>query len=364
MPAPAASKAISKAVSSRDYYRYRRFEGVNLGSWFVNERWICDSVFANAAAPGQSDLDICKGSNAQKIFETHWDNWMTPSDWQFIVNQGMNTVRLPIGYYHLGQDSIIADTDFAPYGHGAWDRIMKAINTAASYGLGVLVDLHAAPGGQNTQPHSGTSSGQAKLWGNATNQARCLSALIFLVQKLSNIDNVIGLELLNEPSNGNYLAGWYIDTIKELRKYSSDFPIYIHDGFDPAYYAKFVGSHTDLGYVVQDTHFYRCFSASDTAKSSDAIIQQVITDTTGFWASMASWSKGRLIVGEWSAALADSSLKQSTRVFDSSRGYFAYVQLAMFKADVAAGWMFWTVKKESGKDTAWSLEDARKANSM
>ncbi|KZS86935.1 glycoside hydrolase [Sistotremastrum niveocremeum HHB9708] len=228
MSAPAAAKATNKAVSSRDYYRYRRFEGVNLGSWFVNERWICDSVFANAAAPGQSGLDICKGSN-----------------WQSIVNQGVNTVRLPIGYYHLCLDSVIADTGFAPYGHvssGAWDRIVRANNTAASHGMGYCKPLIKT-----------LSLIQAKLRGDTPNQARCLSALVFLVQKLSNIENVIGLELLNEPSSGNHLAGWYMDIVKELGKYSSNIPIYIHDGFDPAYYGKFGGSHTDLGYVVQDT---------------------------------------------------------------------------------------------------------------
>lgn len=78
------------------------------------------------------------------------------------------------------------------------------------------MDLHAAPGGQNTQAHSGTSSGKANLWGNATNLARTVSTLQFLVTNLKDIDNVVGVELLNEPSNGNYLAGWYVSTIQTL----------------------------------------------------------------------------------------------------------------------------------------------------
>jgi len=354
------------APSDSDQYRFRRFVGVNMGSWFVNEEWICASVFANAASPGQSDLDICKGSNAQANLEKHWDNWMTTSDWEFIVNQGLNTIRLPIGYYHCSQASLIAGTDFAAYGtvfSGAWQRVLNAISTAKSYGLGVLVDLHAAPGGQNTQAHSGTSTGKANLWGNATNLARTLSTLQFLVTNLMNIDNVVGVELLNEPLNSDSLAGWYVQTIQALRKISSDFPLYIHDAFDPQYYAKFVGSRTDLGYIVQDTHYYRCFSSSDTSQSSDALIQNVIDTTTGLWKNVATWSKGHVICGEWSAALAPSSLDQSTRSQNSSRGYFAYVQLAMFKADIAGGWMFWTVHKESGTDTGWSLENARSANS-
>jgi aryl-phospho-beta-D-glucosidase BglC (GH1 family) len=70
--------------------------------------------------------------DAQANLEQHWDTWITTSDWQFIVNQGLNTIRLPIGYvrlilrlhmpslfsfqYHLSQASIIANTDFAAYG--------------------------------------------------------------------------------------------------------------------------------------------------------------------------------------------------------------------------------------------------------
>lgn len=77
--------------------------------------------------------------------------------------------------------------------------------------------------------------------------------------------------------------------------------------------------------------YYRCFSSSDTSQSSDSIIQGVIDDTTGFWDSVAGWSKGHIICGEWSAALAPNSLEQSSRSQNSSRGYFAYVQLAMFK---------------------------------
>lgn len=76
---PAGPKMLA-TPSSSDQYRYRRFEGVNvslqslfsqsyptcsshMGSWFVNEEWICQSVFQSAASPKQSDLDICKGSS-------------------------------------------------------------------------------------------------------------------------------------------------------------------------------------------------------------------------------------------------------------------------------------------------------------
>jgi hypothetical protein len=77
--------------------------------------------------------------------------------------------------------------------------------------------------------------------------------------------------------------------------------------------------------------YYRCFSASDTAENSDNIIQDVINDTTGFWAGIKTSSGGKAVCGEWSAALAPTSLDQSSRSDNSSRGAFAAAQLAMFK---------------------------------
>lgn len=47
---------------------------------------------------------------------------------------------------------VLKDTDFAPHAEvfaGAWARIEQAIQTAGRFGLGVLVDLHAAAGAQN-----------------------------------------------------------------------------------------------------------------------------------------------------------------------------------------------------------------------
>lgn len=84
-----------------DFYRYRKQRGINLGSWFVLERWIADSPFRLAAAPGQSDLDVARGANAQAVLEQHWDTWITEDDWAWIAQRGINTVRLPVSVCYV-----------------------------------------------------------------------------------------------------------------------------------------------------------------------------------------------------------------------------------------------------------------------
>src|SRR5436190_168581 len=89
-----------------------------------------------------------------------------------------------------------------------------------------IVDLHAAAGGQNNDPHSGTGRGKANLW-TPQNLITTTKALQILTAKLTEIPNVVGLELMNEPSNNNQLQAWYESIIGNLREISNDLPIYI-----------------------------------------------------------------------------------------------------------------------------------------
>jgi len=86
----------SLPLGSHDIPRYRKQRGVNLGSWFVLERWICPQAFQGAASPGQSDFDVARGSGAKGVLEAHWDRWITDEDWRWIKARGFNCVRLPV----------------------------------------------------------------------------------------------------------------------------------------------------------------------------------------------------------------------------------------------------------------------------
>lgn len=76
--------------------RYRKQRGLNLGSWFVLEKWIASSPYQNAVKPGESDFDVARGKDAKQIFERHWDEWIKEDDWQWIKDKGYNSVRIPV----------------------------------------------------------------------------------------------------------------------------------------------------------------------------------------------------------------------------------------------------------------------------
>lgn len=165
------------------------------------------SLFSCAADNQISELDIASGwgstDNARAVLERHWDTFINESDFQYLASIGINTVRLPIGYWSLGPD-FCQDTPYAPVAdvyQNSWSRIVRTINLAGSVGIGVLVDLHGAPGSQNGQQHSGISDGATNLFDNPQYVNQTVTVLTYLMRQLAWTTNVIGIQLLNEPQN-------------------------------------------------------------------------------------------------------------------------------------------------------------------
>lgn len=136
---------------------------------------------------------------------------------------------------------------------------------AEKYGLGVLVDLHGAPGAQNDQAHSGVSTGQQNLFNNPTNIQLTLNVLTYLTQQLVKVNNVVGIEILNEPSNVDSLPSFYNQMLTTLRQVSPEaaaFPFYIHDAFDMPRFADYISTRKD--FVVLDHHSYFVFDSASS----------------------------------------------------------------------------------------------------
>ncbi|ETW83016.1 glycoside hydrolase family 5 protein [Heterobasidion irregulare TC 32-1] len=365
--------------SEYDFYRYRKQRGVNLGSWFVLERWIADSPFRFAEQPGQSDHDVAKGSYGQNVLDRHWNDWIVEEDWQWISDRGINTVRIPIAFYHLcGVDpSVLNGTDFAHLGsvfQGAWARITSAIATAHRYGIGVLIDLHAAPGKQNADAHSGTSSPEVAFFSssNMSHTKHILTSLLINLTTYTRthdppLPNVVGIELINEPNppGGDHsaLKKWYRSTFEAMRRIDPDMPLYIGDSWRTSEYTEFItslGSHASSessSFVALDHHLYRCFTSQD-ASTSAAGHAQALRESSPFSAAvpaLASAGAG-LVVGEWSGALNPDSFRGTADEHAEKRN-FVDAQLALYERE-CAGWFYWTLKKQQGGDSGWAMRDA------
>ena len=139
---PAAPSSAVQSPASDGKWR-----GVNLGSWLVLEKWLVPSVFQRLKAT--DEYTFCQElgpTEAERRLRRHWDAWITDKDFAWLAAHGLNAVRLPLGYWVLGGEP--------PYVPAA-DVVDRAFAQAKAHGIGVLLDLHGAPGSQNGNDHSG-----------------------------------------------------------------------------------------------------------------------------------------------------------------------------------------------------------------
>ncbi|KAK0210638.1 glycoside hydrolase [Desarmillaria ectypa] len=335
-----------------DIYRYRRQFSVNLGSWLVLEQWMTPSVFRQASGKQISEYDIASGcdsiADAQSLLEQHWDTFITEDDFEYMANLGINTVRLPIGYWSLGPNFCMG-TPFSPFSkvyENAWSRVIQAFQWALRYGIGILLDLHGAPGSQNGQPHSGISDGQTRMFSEPNNRAKTQEVLVFLAKQLCNVTNFVGIELLNEPEDSDDLVRFYTETIDMIRNVSSSttrLPLYIHDGFNLDRYSDFVSQRSD--FVVQDSHQYFVYTPSDASEPASSHTADIKAQVHDMLSNASYHQHANLYVGEWSCALTPESLGNESDS-NSSRREFCTAQMQAFN-DAVAGWSFWSYKKEN-----------------
>ena len=122
-------------------YNNDKVMGVNLGGWFVLEPWITPSMFSDWAQNQEvkDEYDLCKtlgSSEAYSRLSSHWNTWITQSDFQQIAQMGLNHVRIPIGYWAVNP------LEGDPYVQGQLAVLDQAVGWASDANLKVLIDLH------------------------------------------------------------------------------------------------------------------------------------------------------------------------------------------------------------------------------
>lgn len=95
-------------------------------------------MFACASGDKESEYDIASGwgskASARALLEKHWDTFIGPADFAYLAGIGINTVRLPIGYWSLGPE-FCKGTLFesvADVYTNSWSRVLQAIRWAGA----------------------------------------------------------------------------------------------------------------------------------------------------------------------------------------------------------------------------------------
>lgn len=163
--------------------------GTSLGNWMVPEgyMWLFDGGPQSASEIEELVSELLGPDKAAEFWHAYRENYVTRADIHLLRQAGFNSIRIPMHYKFF-------ETDDAE-GFRLVDRV---IGWAHEEGLYVILDLHAAPGGQ-TGTNIDDSHGYPWLFDSAKEQAHLIAVWERLARHYQNNQTVLGYDLLNEP---------------------------------------------------------------------------------------------------------------------------------------------------------------------
>jgi endoglucanase len=169
-------------------------KGINLGNWLLPEGYMFEFKKANSAQMIYTVFNQLVGeAEARKFWKQFQADYITPEDIKFIKKSGFNSVRVPFSYRLL----VSADDPNKLEGIG-YELLDKVINWCKQEGLYVILDMHAAPGGQ-TGDNIDDGHAYPFLFENAEDQELAIRIWQKLATRYKNESMIIGYDLLNEP---------------------------------------------------------------------------------------------------------------------------------------------------------------------
>jgi len=163
------------------------FRGIGIGSWLDLEHFML-------GLPGV-DRGIRRALEARMpgFMRRFEESFFSDEDAAFLKSLGVNMVRVP-----FRASAVIDDMTGRPLDEGI-ASLRRLAGICARHGIWFLPDMHAAPGAQNPDWHSGCETGQPLFWRYAALRAQAARAWGLVAEALCDETHLLGYDLLNEP---------------------------------------------------------------------------------------------------------------------------------------------------------------------
>ncbi|KAF8411496.1 hypothetical protein HHK36_004048 [Tetracentron sinense] len=319
------------------------FEGDS--GWGDNDPSVFEMSIARTL---QGEFQVINGYGpvkAPEVMREHWSTYIVEEDFKFISENGLNAVRIPVGWW------IACDpTPPMPYVGGSLEALDNAFSWAQKYGVKVIIDLHAAPGSQNGNEHSASRDGFQE-WGETDENIQETVAVIeFLTARYTNNPSLYGVELINEPLS----PGVSLDSINKyyragydaVRRHSSAAYVVMSNRLGPSDPRELFPLTSALEGSVIDVHYYNLFSDVFDKMTVQQNIDFIYNNRASQMSYVATSNGPLTFVGEWVAEWQVRGIPKE----DYQR--FAKAQLEVY-GRATFGWAYWSLRNVNNH---WNLE--------
>ncbi len=172
-------------------------KGINLGNWLVPEGYMFK--FKHALSPTEiaGVVETLVGPDQASRFWTEFrDVYVAKEDIDFIKAAGFNTVRVPLNWRLFVEPGARASDD--KFDGPGWALLDRLVQWCKEDGLRVIVDLHAAPGGQTGVNHD-DGTGFPLTFYVPRYRDQTIALWRRLAEHYRGETAILGYDLLNEP---------------------------------------------------------------------------------------------------------------------------------------------------------------------
>ncbi|OWZ19775.1 Glucan 1,3-beta-glucosidase [Phytophthora megakarya] len=303
---------------------------------------------------------ITKASNPDNIrskLGDHHSTFISEDDIAQIAAAGLNTVRVPVGFWILGYDNNDPShqNEWEAYTRGTITYLDQLIRCwAMKHNIAVLVSLHAAKGSQNGADHSSPASPGHTFWSQyPENVANSIEVARFLADRYLDDEAFLGIGLLNEPNGSTdekVLYQYYQDAYQAVRATGSNCVLSIMPMLQKQSPDEMVGfmEAPQFTNVWVEWHPYFIWGYEHTPDDQlvNVAVKQAYKGRVDKW--NARPGHNRLFIGEWSVATASNMRRNNPELFYT----FAMEQLKMHD-EAEGGWTLWSWKTAVDD---WSLQ--------
>jgi aryl-phospho-beta-D-glucosidase BglC (GH1 family) len=209
--------------------------GMGLGGWMLQEGYMLQtSGFANPQWEIRELIAETIGEEATDEFYDAWlQNHVQKSDIDSMKSWGFNSVRLPLHYnlftLPIEEEPVQGENTWLEIGFELTDSLVSWCKQNELY---VVLDLHAAPGGQGYDAAiSDYDTSKPSLWQSEENRDKMVALWQRLAEIYADEDWVAGYDLLNEPNwdlpGNTAMRALYEEVTDSIRTVDSDHIIFI-----------------------------------------------------------------------------------------------------------------------------------------
>ncbi|MBV6511008.1 MAG: hypothetical protein FMNOHCHN_00487 [Ignavibacteriaceae bacterium] len=204
-------------------------KGIGLGGWMLQEGYMLHTgAFASAQWQIKEKITDLIGAEKTAIFYDTWlKNYVTKADIDSLKSWGFNSVRLPFHFNLFATNT--NPPQFLTKGFELTDSLLAWCEANQIY---LILDMHAAPGGQSDEPISDYNSAFPSLWQSEQNKNLTVAIWRKIAERYTDKQWIGGYDLLNEPkwnlgSTNQPLRDLYIRLTDTIRAVDTNHIIFI-----------------------------------------------------------------------------------------------------------------------------------------